>query len=51
MELEVQHASVIYPVEGGKGIQALSNVELQPGKPASNRHRHPAGAGDPRPLI
>ena len=29
MGLEVQHASVIYPVEGGEGIQALSNVELQ----------------------
>ena len=29
MGLEVQHASVIYPVEGGEGIQALSDVELQ----------------------
>ena len=29
MGLEVQHASVVYPVEGGEGIQALSNVELQ----------------------
>ena len=29
MGLEVQHASVVYPVEGGEGIQALSDVELQ----------------------